>query len=224
MLVSIIRTIILYIIVILALRFMGKRQISELQTSELVVTLLISNIATIPMQNMNITLFSGLVPIVVLVSFEIIISLIMLKNARFRKFVCGSPVILINDGILDQKKMEQLRMSIEDLEEQLRGLDVASIKDVKYAIVETNGTLSVVKKVEKQQPDNAAFNFSIKDSGIELVVVRDGVISKEGLKTLKITSHWVTETLKSEQLKIKDVFIMTVNCNKDFNIIKKEEK
>ena len=103
MVISIIRTVILYIIVALALRLMGKRQLGELQTSELVVTLLVSNIATIPMQNTNITLLSGLIPIAVLISFEIILSLIMLKSAKFRKFVCGSPAILINNGTMNHK-------------------------------------------------------------------------------------------------------------------------
>ena len=222
MVVSVIRTLILYIIVAFALRLMGKRQISELQTSELVVTLLVSNIATIPMQNSNITLFSGLVPIAVLVSFEIIISLIMLKSAKFRKFVCGSPAFLINDGKLDQRKMKELRISIEDLEEQLRQLEVASINDIKYAIIETNGNLSVIKKPEKQQPDASMLKLNTQDSGIELVIIRDGVVAKDSMKICKITRDWLDSVLNEKKLDLKDIFIMTVNTKKEFNIIKKE--
>ncbi len=222
MIVSVIRTLILYIIVAAALRLMGKRQISELQTSELVVTLLVSNIATIPMQNSNITLFSGLVPIAVLVSFEIIISLIMLKSAKFRKLVCGSPAFLINDGKLDQKKMKELRISIEDLEEQLRQLEVASMNDIKYAIIETNGNLSVVKKPEKQQPDASMLKLQTQDSGIELVIIRDGVMAKDSMKICKITREWVDNVLNEKKLNLSDVFIMTANTKKEFNIIKKE--
>ena len=112
MTVSLIRTLVLYIVIILAIRLMGKRQISELQTSELVVTLLISDLAAIPMQNTGLPMFSGLIPIAVLVSSEILISTFMLKNSKFRRFICGKPVVLINDGKLDQKKMKDLRLSI----------------------------------------------------------------------------------------------------------------
>jgi len=201
---------------------MGKRQVSELQTSELVVTLLISNIATIPMQNSNIPLFSGLVPIAVLVSFEIIISLFMLKSAKFRKFICGSPAFLINDGKLDQKKMKELRISIEDFEEQLRQLEIGSMQDIKYAIIETSGNLSVVKKSEKQQVDASMLKLKTQDVGIELVIVRDGVMAKNSMKVCKLTKNWLDSVLKEKNITLKEIFIMTANSNKEFNIIKKE--
>ena len=120
MAISFIRTLLLYIVIIAAVRLMGKRQISELQTSELVVTLLISDIAAIPMQNTGQPLVSGFLPIAVLVACELIISTVMLKSAKFRRFVCGKPVIVINDGKIDQGQMRRLRMSTEDLSEQLR--------------------------------------------------------------------------------------------------------
>lgn len=222
MAISIARTVILYIIVALALRLMGKRQLGELQTSELVVTLLVSNIATIPMQNTNITLFSGLVPIAVLISFEIILSSVMLKSAKFRKFVCGSPVVLINNGVINQKLMSELRISVEDLEEQLRQLEVSSIQDVNYAIVETNGKLSVIKKPERQQPDASMFNMPIEDSGIELVIVRDGTVIDESMHICGVNKEWLSKILKNKNLNLKNIFIMTANKAKDFNIIEKE--
>lgn len=222
MIISIIRTVVLYIIVALALRLMGKRQLGELQTSELVVTLLVSNIATIPMQNTDITLLSGVIPIAVLISFEIILSLIMLKSAKFRKFVCGSPVILINNGTIDQQQMNKLRISIEDLEEQLRQLEVASISDVNYAIIETSGKLSVIKKPERQQPDASMFNMPTENTGIELVIVRDGTVIKESMKVCKLNKDWLNNILKNKKLTLKDIFIMTANTSKSFNIIKKE--
>lgn len=222
MTVSLIRTFVLYAVIILAIRLMGKRQISELQTSELVVTLLISDIASIPMQNSAIPIFSGLIPIAVLVSSEIFISTIMLKSSKFRKFICGKPAILINDGKIDQKKMKDLRMTIDDLEEQLRQLDVESIDDVAYAIVETNGKLSVLKKPDKQQPDNSSFNIQSVDKGMEAVLIKDGELSEFSLNFYNLTKDWVYKILKEKKLEMKDVFIMTVNKNKDFNIIKKE--
>lgn len=208
--------------IILAVRLMGKRQISELQTSELVVTLLISDIAAIPMQDPGLPIVSGLIPIAVLVSIEILLSALMLKNSKFRRFVCGKPAILINDGKLDQKKMKDLRMSIEDLEEQLRQLDVESISDVAYAIVETNGKLSIIKKVDKQQPSKSDLNVKSKDTGIEMVLIKDGELSDFSMQFYNLTTDWVNNVLKNSGLKMKDVFIMTINKNKNFHIIKKE--
>lgn len=212
----------MYVVIILAVRLMGKRQISELQTSELVVTLLISDIAAIPMQNTGLPIFSGLIPIAVLVATEILVSTLMLKNSKFRRFICGKPAILINDGTLDQKKMKDLRMTIEDLEEQLRQLDVESISDIAYAIVETNGKLSVIKKSEKQQPDNQSLNIACTDNGLEMVLIKDGELSDFSLGFYNITRDWVDGILKAKSLDLKDVFIMTINKNKDFNIIKKD--
>ena len=149
MTISLIRTLLLYVMIIAAVRIMGKRQISELQTSELVVTLLISDIAAIPMQNTGQPLSSGIIPILVLVSCEIAASFFMVKNSRFRKLVAGKPQVVINNGTVDQAQMKRLRMSTEDLSEQLRQMNVFSIQDVAYAIVETNGKLSVDEKAGK---------------------------------------------------------------------------
>ena len=137
MVISLIRAILLYIIIIIAIRIMGKRQISELQTSELVVTLLISDIAAIPMQNTAQPLLSGFIPIFVLVICEIIASCLMVKSAKFRRFICGKPIIVINDGKVDQTQMRRLRMTIEDLSEELHQLDIFNIQEVAYGIVET---------------------------------------------------------------------------------------
>ena len=150
MTISVIRTLILYLIVLVMIRVMGKRQISELQTSELVVTLLISNIAVIPMQDTSLPLLSGVVPILLLVGCEIILSWLMLKNSNFRALVCGKPQIIISDGTLNQKKMKLLRISTEDLMEQLRQAGVFAIGDVKYAILETNGQVTVIQKTNKR--------------------------------------------------------------------------
>lgn len=222
MAISFIRTIILYIVIILAVRLMGKRQISELQTSELVVTLLMSDIAAIPMQNAALPIATGVIPIIVLIACEILISTFMLKSSGFRRFICGKPAVLINDGKLDQKKMKELRIGIEDLEEELRQLEVASISDVSYAIVETNGKLSVVKKPEKQQVDASMLNVQMEDNGIETVVVRDGKLSPFCLKLCNLSEKWVRDTLAKQNTDIEDIFIMTANKNKDFNIIKRE--
>ena len=151
MTISFVRTLLLYVLILIAVRLMGKRQISELQTSELVVTLLISDIAAIPMQDTGQPLSSGVIPIAVLVMCEIALSVFMLKNMRFRRFVCGKPIVVIDDGKIDQRAMRALRMSTEDLSEQLRQRNVFSLQDVAYAIIETNGKMSVIKKPDCHQ-------------------------------------------------------------------------
>ncbi len=209
-------------LIIFALKIMGKRQISELQTSELVVTLLISNIATIPMQNPGQPLISGAIPIIVLVVFEVIVSIIMLKNSKFRKFICGSPIVVIDDGKIMQNELKMLRMTVEDLFEELRQIDVFSIEDVSYAIVETNGKLSVLKKTGKQPPDASTLGIEVPDEGIDAVVVSDGEISDFSLSLCGLSKEWIDEVLQDENIDISDVFIMTANKEKKYNIIEKE--
>ena len=218
MIISIIRAALLYTFIILAIRIMGKRQISELQTSELVVTLLISDIAAIPMQDTAQPLVSGIVPIAVLVIAEIVVSALMVKHSGFRKAVCGSPIILINDGKVDQKQMRRLRITIEDLFEQLRQKDVFSLQDVAYAIMETNGKISVIKKPEKE---TEMLQLHVPDKGIETVIISDGEISDFSLKLCEKDTQWVYEILKQEHYEIQDVFIMTANRSGEYKIIEK---
>ncbi len=223
MIISIIRAALLYTMIILAIRIMGKRQISELQTSELVVTLLISDIAAIPMQDSAQPLVSGIVPIAVLVMAEIVISALMLKHSGFRKLVCGSPIILINDGKVDQRQMRRLRMTIEDLFEQLRQKDVFSIHDVAYAIMETNGKISVIKRPEKETISADTLKLEVPDNGLETVVISDGELSDFSLKICEKDADWVYNILQKESYDIKDIFIMTANRSGEYRIIKKNK-
>ena len=224
MIVSLIRTLLLYIFIILAVRLMGKRQISELQTSELVVTLLISDIAAIPMQDTAQPLVSGVIPIAVLIFCEIIVSVLMLKSGKFRKMVCGRPIVIINDGVVDQCQMKRLRMTTEDLFEQLRQKDIFAFEDVAYAIVETNGKLSVIKKPNQNTPTAGMMGVAVPDTGIETVVISDGVISDTSAQLCNKSRAWVEGVLHGKNLKPEDVFIMTANTKGDFQIIKKEQK
>lgn len=169
----------------------GKRQIGELQTSELVVTLLISDIAAIPMQNTEQSLLSGIVPILILIVCEIIISLLMLKRAGFRRIICGKPIVIISDGKINQSEMHQLRMSTEDLSEELRQQGIFNIEDVGFAIVETNGKLSVLKKPEKDIPTAEELGIKTNDKGLEVVVISDGEISKYSLKICGLNRDWL---------------------------------
>lgn len=222
MAISFIRTLLLYIVVVAAVRLMGKRQISELQTSELVVTLLISNLASVPMQDTGQPLISGLIPIAVLVMSEITVSGLMLKSSKFRRVITGRPIIVIYDGKIQQSEMRRLRMTTEDLFEQLRQKDVFSIQDIAYAIVETNGKMSVIKKPDKEQPTAGALSVAQPDKGLETVVISDGVISDLSLTLCRQSKEWLESVLESQNLTLKEIFLMTANANGDFFIVRKD--
>lgn len=224
MIISVIRTILLYIVIILAIRIMGKRQIGELQTSELVVTLLISDIAAIPMQNTEQSLLSGIMPILILIVCEIIISFLMLKRAGFRRIICGKPIVIISDGKINQSEMHRLRMSTEDLSEELRQQGIFNIEDVGFAIVETNGKLSVLKKPEKDIPTAEELGIKTNDKGLEVVVISDGEISKYSLKICGLNRDWLFDILKKENTELNDVFLMIANGQGEYKIIEKERK
>lgn len=151
MLILLIRTVLLYAFIILAVRLMGKRQVSDLQTSELVITLIISDIAAIPMQSVEQPLLSGFLPIMVLVALEILVSILMLKSSKFRNIICGNPIVIIKDGKILEPQLKKLRISYEDLYSILRQQEVFDVSDIKYGIVETNGSVSILKNQEENE-------------------------------------------------------------------------
>ena len=224
MAIALIRTLLLYAVVVAAVRLMGKRQISELQTSELVVTLLISNLASVPMQDTGQPLVSGLIPIVILVVCELFASGVMMKSPLFRKLICGRPIVVVYDGKIQQSEMKRLRMTTEDLFEQLRQKDVFSIRDIAYAIVETNGKMSVVKKPDKEQPLAGALGVAQPDTGLEAGVVSDGVLSDFSLLLCRQNREWVEKILQDQGLTLAQVFLMTGNAKGDYFIVRKDEK
>ena len=222
MFISFIRAIIMYIVVVCAIKFMGKRQIGELETSELVITFMISDIASIPMQNSEQPILSGLIPIGVLTCLEIFISWLMMKSPKFRQLTCGKCVIVIDNGKINQKELCRLRMSTYDLCEQLRQMNVFSINDVAYAIMETNGKLSVLKKSEKQPPDAQTLNVEVQKANLDLTIVSNGKINNHSLSLCKLDYKWLKKILQENNTKLDEIFLMTANFNKQFNIIKKE--
>ena len=223
MLIAIVRTLILYIFIITALRLMGKRQISDMQPSELVVTLVVSDIASLPMQNTSQPLLSGMIPVMVLVGLEILTSVLMMKSRTVRKLVCGNPVVVIEDGKLLQKQMKRLRMTNSDLMEQLRQQNVFSLNDVQYCIVETNGALSILEKPEKRVPNAEEAGVKVEDNKLEAVVVSDGKLLREGLSLCQKDERKVVNILSENHIPINSVFLMTMDGNGAYRIIRKEE-
>ena len=223
MFVSLIRTVILYAIVIFAVRVMGKRQIKEMQASEIVVTLMISNIAAMPMQEVGISIFTGIVPIITLVITEIAMSYIMLKSRPFRQLISGMPVVVIEKGVINQAAMRSLRLSNEDLFEELRKKDIFDPGKVEYAIFETDGVLSVLlRSGELPLTASKAGKDDGRDS-LNALIVSDGEIEKEAAKLTGWTPEKIRKTLRNQRVDLGEVFIMYGDSQGKFKIIKKAD-
>lgn len=220
--VSMIRTVLLYALILAMMRLMGKRQISQLQTSELVATLLLSELAVQPIQNISEPLLDGIAPMLVLVVFEIVLALLMLKSDKFRQLLCGKPIIVIEKGKVQQKAMRRLRMTTEDLSEHLRQKGAFSLDEVEYALIETNGMMSVMKKTEYEPLTPEVASIEVLQKTIEVIVVTDGFVSENSLHVCGQTEQWALEKIKNHHLTLKEVFIMTADADGNYRIIKRE--
>lgn len=218
------RTVIIYIVVTLAIRLMGKRQIGDMQPNELVITLLISEIAAIPLQDINQPVLLGIVAIFVLVFLEIIISILTMKIFKFRQLMSGKSAVIIKNGVIDQQTMRDVRMTVLDLIELLREKDVFDIKDVAFAVLEVNGSLSILKNSDAQTVTRKDMKISGKEEALQLPVITDGKVIKESLKNLSMNYDKITSILKSKNKTPENVFLMTVNRNGDYTIIDKESR
>ena len=221
MTIVLIRSFILYVVVMFSIRLMGKRQLGELQPAELVVTILISNIATLALEDIEIQLLHGILPILALVCYEVIASWISLKSVRFRKWISGSPKILIRDGIIDQNMMKTLRFSVDDLMAALRMGGVFFIEDVQFAIVETNGSVSVYQKsscqpAEKQ--DLQAFQPSVDPPQ---TIIADGKLREPALSVIGQDRTWLNTILNQEKMRIQDIFLLTADKSCTYHLIPK---
>lgn len=218
---TVLRTIILYIVVTIAIRLMGKRQIGDMQPNELVVTLLISEIAAIPLQDSEQPVSVGIAAILVLVFLEIIISILSMKSFCIRKLLNGKSVVIIKNGVIDQKAMCDVRMTVVDLIEQLRIQNVFNISDVAFAVLEVNGNLSVLLKKDAQTVTTKDIKLNLDDDYLPLPVISDGKIIYESLKALKFESRKLQKILKSKHTNVKQIFLMTLDRNGNHTIIKK---
>lgn len=217
-----IRAVILYVLLIFTVRLMGKRQIGELQPSELAITILISNIATLPVEDTGIPLLTGIIPIVTLAGLDVIMSWLGIKSRTVRRFTCGKPVIIISGGQLDQKKMQSIRFTVDDLAASLRSQGIFDISEVQLAVVETTGTLSVYQKYSARNITNGDMELKGKNENPPEVVVADGQLVPEAMGRLGITPKWIDAALKKENAAIKDVFLMTAYPGGKCSIIRKE--
>lgn len=207
-----IRTALIYVILVAAMRVMGKRQLGDLQPTELVVTLLIADMAAVAIENIQLPLLRGVIPILVLVSLELLISGLMLKVPAVERLVDGHPVIVIDNGRLDQAAMKKLRLSIDDVLSALRQQGVFDLKEVQYAIAETGGNISVYQKPAKPT-----------GNGIPFLVVSDGQVSHWGLRMCGQDEAWLQRTLAKAGCALSEVFLLTADAKGHTHLIKKEE-
>lgn len=204
---------------------MGKRQIGELQPSELVTTIVISNIAAIPIENLGSPLINGVVPIIMLACFEVILSAINLKSKFFRRIVSGTPLMVIRNGTVDQQALRDLRFSIDDLMEQLRGCGYFDLNEIAYAIVETNGRVSVYNKFASRPVTCGDLGIKpSKQDGLPVIVISDGLVEKRALEFCNVDQKWLDKVLKEEGKSVQDIFIMTCDISREYKIIPKESK
>ena len=224
MAVTLIRATILYVIIIFLIRLMGKRQIGELQPSELVITILISEIASIPMENNSVPIINSVVALFALVAYEILTSAAGLKSNKLRSVIQGHPVIVIRDGKIDAKALKKLRMTVNDLVSALRQKDVFEVSQVSYAIFETNGKISVLLKPEYRNSSAADLDIYPADNGMPFAVVCDGEIIDETVKDSTFDISHVKKIIVSSKISVEEILIMTVDSKGNVYIERKENE
>lgn len=219
-----IRTVIIYFFIILAVRLMGKRTVGELKPHELVITILISAVAVIPLEENAMPLANCIIPVMIFVSLEILVSCLSLKSVRFRRLIQGRPVIIIENGKLDQKKLAELRFTMDDIIDALRQKDIFDISQVEQAVIESNGSISVLPKAEYQSVTPSDIKLSVKENGMPMIIATDGKIVDEYFNEHKINKSVITDILKNEGLKEEEAMLLTVDGNGNTYYIKKEKK
>ena len=213
MITAFVRTIILYILITAGLRLLGKRQIAQLEPVELVLTMMISDLATVPMQDFGIPLLSGVIPIFTLLSLSMLLSQLSLHSLRFREVVCGAPVVRIRNGQIQQDAMAKNRYTPDELLEELRRQGITSVADVKYAVLENSGQLSVLPVTAQSPPTAAQLGLEVADEvTLPLVLVNDGSILRKNLAARGLDENWLQKELKKRRLSSpRQVFLLTVD-------------
>ena len=216
MLITFFRAIVLYLIVLVVMRLMGKREIGQLQPFELAISIMIADLASIPMTEIGIPIFNGIVPILGLLVMHLILSLINLKSLKAREIICGKPSILIYRGKINEKELKKERFTINELEERLRGNNVVNLGDVEYAILETSGQVTVIQKPEKR-------NTIPEYEGIPYDLVVDGKVMNKNLKAIGKNYNWLKKQVEKFDIKPEEALVVTIDGKGQIFCQKKEE-
>lgn len=209
MLITFFRAIVLYIFVLIVMRLMGKREIGQLQPFELAISIMIADLATIPMTDIGIPISNGIIPILGLLVMHLLISVINIKSIRAREIICGKPSILIYRGKIDEKILKKERFTINELEERLRGKDIVNLGDVEYAILETSGEVTVIKKPEKRGTIPEDFNIVPDYEGIPYDLVVDGKVMNQNLKKIGKNYNWLVKQTEKFNIRPEEALVVT---------------
>lgn len=217
------RTIIVFLTLLIAMRLMGKRQLGELELSELVVAVLISNVAAHPLQEISIPLMNGLLPIIILLCCELIISGFIVKSPKFRQFVCGKPCFIIRDGVISQEEMKKNRFTLDELYEELRHQGVLDVSKVKFAVLETDGKLDIVLFPAEQPVTAGQMGVRTSDDGYPIILINNGRLMSKNLKICGRDERWLEAELKKRRVgKVEDVYLMTLNSSDQIYFLEAE--
>ena len=222
MITTYIRSIVLYVVLIAAVRLMGKRQIGEMAPSEFVVTMLISDLAAVPMQDTGIPLLTGLIPIAAVLALELILAAACLRSVRARRILCGKPVILMENGVILQKNLRSTRLTLDELTELLRGAGYVDLTEIQYAILETNGLLSVLPYPKYAPPGAKDLSVRVKALRLPVTLVSDGRVIRENLRAAGRDEAWLRETLRQLGCTAREVYLLTVDSGGTLYFAKKE--
>lgn len=226
MFVVLIRTVVLYLFIVAGIRLLGKHQIGELEPSELVLTLIIADLASVPMQDNGIPLLWGLIPIVVLLALSTIISVLCTRSIRFRALLCGRPSIVVENGQVLEMELKKNRLTLDELMEELRIQGYADFKSIKFALLETNGQLSVLPFAAEKPVTAAQMGVATQETGLPVVLVSDGHLLEHNLKGLGYEHIWLEKQLASHGLhSCRQAFLLTVDeGGATYCVPKKEEE
>lgn len=222
MILSYTRTIILYLVLILVIRLMGKRQIGQMEPAEFVVTMLVANLASIPMQDGGIPLFSGVIPILTVLGVELVLSALNLKSSKVRRLLCGKPVILIENGNILQQNLRKTRITLDELSGHLREKDVLDIQAVQFAILETNGNLSVFPYPKERPASARDAGIRARQQYLPYTIISDGELMEENLLKAKKDSTWLRQVLEEKGAAVKDTWLLTVDKSNHVVFFRKE--
>ena len=211
MLITFFRAVILYIFVLIVMRLMRKREIGQLQPFELAISIMIADLSTVPMADIGIPIFNGIIPILGLLLMHLIISILNLKSIKAREIICGKPRILIYRGKIDEKALRKERFTINELQERLRGNNIVNISDVEYAILETSGQVTVIQKPEKRNTIPEDFNIYPEYEGITYDLVVDGKIMQKNLDAVGKDYQWLEKELSKMNIKPEEALIATLD-------------
>jgi len=211
LLISYFRTVFLYLVLILSIRLMGKRQVGQLEASEFVVTMLVANLASIPMQDSGIPLLSGLVPILTVLGMELVLSWAILKSIFFRRLFCGKPVILIDNGKILRENLRSTRVTLDELVGHLRQKDIRDIRSGQFAILETDGSLSVFPYPEERPASAGQAGIPVEKQYLPITIIEDGYLSRENLQRAGKDRHWLDRILKERKGQLDNTLLLTVD-------------